>query len=402
MPAAAIIIVYLLWFIIKREQYKINKYSSILILSTIIPFIIGISALGLYNIARFGKWSEFGGRYQLTGLQQNLLYDSEVFSSKHILPNLYNYILRTPQYQEKFPYIRAYWWPREYPEMIIPSPNYFNVEPVLGIVPTTPWSLFVLTVPLLLLKKKNSLVDKDTQSITILLLSLIIFASGPVMFYIFCTMRYALDFSIPILLLSTIGYWKTLTILKTSNYRNIFQALALALLLISILFGALLGTTGYYDRLEKQNRILFNNLEYFNQSLFVLQKPEPSISLYIENPNGIENIENKTLMWIGKGETILTVVSNRNGFGVIRGSFIPGPSIPESQERRLIIKSLNMNTEITIGNRVAEIVVPLRTGVNTIILNAPESPTIDILPNGDRRRLILGIQNLDFTLLNEK
>ena len=70
-----------------------------------LPLVAGAVALGVYNHARFGDWTEFGQRYQLTGA--NYHATPALFSVTNLWPNLYSYTLRPFRVAEAFPYLLA-------------------------------------------------------------------------------------------------------------------------------------------------------------------------------------------------------------------------------------------------------------------------------------------------------
>jgi hypothetical protein len=115
----------------------------------------------------------------------------------------------------------------------------------------------------------------------------------------------------------------------------------------------------------------------------------------IENLNGIEQTENgEQFLWIGQGDTVINVVSYKAGTVALEGYFLPGPSLPETAVRRLLVRTdQDYEKEETLtdeGDRV--ISVPVVEGITRIVLHPLDKPTAQ-LPN-DPRPLLLGVQGL--------
>ena len=57
----------------------------------------------------------------------------------------------------------------------------------------------------------------------------------------------------------------------------------------------------------------------------------------IRNPNGLEKMGGKSFFWIGNGNTEIDVLSSGNGTVTIFAEFLLGPSLPDIQDRRLVL-----------------------------------------------------------------
>src|SRR5207237_2578265 len=58
-----------------------------------------------------------------------------------------------------------------------------------------------------------------------------------------------------------------------------------------------------------------------------------------DNPNGLEGPAEQPFFWIGKGTTTIDVLANRPGTVAVQGEFGWGPSLPETNRRRLRIRT---------------------------------------------------------------
>lgn len=124
----------------------------------------------------------------------------------------------------------------------------------------------------------------------------------------------------------------------------------------------------------------------------------------IKNPNGVESWNNRTGLWLGQEKTSLGVISSRRGNAVLSAEFSPGPSLPGSQERHLAIKTdkgyQTQQTIFGVGSHFIDI--PLVAGRNQIDLISLDKPTLSVMPNGDPRRMLVGMRDPELMLKNDK
>ena len=101
-PTLVLASILLLPFLYKilKQSYE-NKSLKKTLLFIIVPYVIVVIPLMLYNYARFGSIFEFGAKYQLTIVDVTDL--SERY--KDIPRGMYQYLLEPPHLQEKYPYI---------------------------------------------------------------------------------------------------------------------------------------------------------------------------------------------------------------------------------------------------------------------------------------------------------
>lgn len=123
----------------------------------------------------------------------------------------------------------------------------------------------------------------------------------------------------------------------------------------------------------------------------------------ILNPNGLENFDGQAFIWLGGKDTVLQIDSPHDGVAELVATFLPGPSLPDTGSRRLIIKGeegFRATTTVLKGHGTLRI--PLRSGTNEVAMSCPEKPTISKQSNGDTRPLILGILGLRIEAFREK
>ena len=116
----------------------------------------------------------------------------------------------------------------------------------------------------------------------------------------------------------------------------------------------------------------------------------------VRNANGIEDWEGEPGLWLGQGDTEIHLIANRDGRVGLSGHFVPGPSLPETSVRRLMVRTDRgyEKEETFIREGVDLIFVPVAEGTNTIVLHTLDKPTVAQLPNGDTRPLLLGVKGL--------
>jgi len=101
------------------------------------------------------------------------------------------------------------------------------------------------------------------------------------------------------------------------------------------------------------------------------------------------------LFWIGNGNTVITLYAETAGTAMLQAQFIPGPSLPQRSVRKLRISNDSGYAQKVIIRKADDVIlVPVRSGENQIVLTPLDKPTVRVLPNGDRRPLILGVKGL--------
>ena len=158
------------------------------------PFALLLSALLVYNYARFEDPLEFGMRYQLTGT-----YEAAVrhFSATYLRFNAYVYYLSPAQWSRYVPFVE--------PIHIPPTPpGYFTCEYVYGILSNLPFAWIALLSPLALFRRPPG----ERRPLAAFLGSFSVFASAMgvfLCFFVTSTARYMVDFAPELMLLACVG-----------------------------------------------------------------------------------------------------------------------------------------------------------------------------------------------------
>ena len=119
----------------------------------------------------------------------------------------------------------------------------------------------------------------------------------------------------------------------------------------------------------------------------------------VYNPNGLERTaEGKPFFWMGGQATTLWIGAPAQGTAVLSGDWEPGPSLPEKQERTFeVLNGEDGVVEVqTVTAPTMGVTLRLHRGVNFFTFRIREQPTRSLLPNGDRRPLLLGLGNPHF------
>jgi hypothetical protein len=112
----------------------------------------------------------------------------------------------------------------------------------------------------------------------------------------------------------------------------------------------------------------------------------------VRNANGLERVNDHPFFWMGQGETVLEVVAGSAGEVTLSGRFAAGPSVIGTKERRLEVRSGSTRCNLTVRDETPlNLTISVPAGKSTITLLALDRPTVAVLPNGDRRPLVLGL-----------
>jgi hypothetical protein len=233
----------------------------------------------LLNRLRFGEWTEFGQKYQMG-------FRWFPFGARFLPADLYVYLFRPPTRWCKFPFISAEWgYPKDLFPRWLPVPQEYRVnEPTVGLLLIAPfaWFLWILVgLPLLAwLRRRRAgagampitvdAASADTDIgirwrwfLAVLVTALCGTAAVPFLVGA-ATMRYHGDFAAPILLLAVVGAWRWLALFRRSPARFAAAGLFVALALVTIAAGALLGFTGYFNHFSRHNPALLQKLQKYS------------------------------------------------------------------------------------------------------------------------------------------
>ncbi|MCX5848682.1 MAG: hypothetical protein NTW65_04465 [Deltaproteobacteria bacterium] len=371
----------------------------------ITPIVVIGMALCWYNYARFGSIFEFGFSYQLSGIHPH----RDALTAWIYIPlGLYHNILQPIPFDLRFPFFHI---AAPVAPFDIPSVFKYNYEKTIGLLSLPVY--WLLSAPLFCLRS----IWKTSS--TFLLISLFMIAASLATLFLASkmpgtTIRFIVDFS-PLLLLATIALFlaaRPLIFNSQSPGPTISRWSFYVPTLISILISISISMTGYYDNLKIGNPQLYQNLEHiFSINISELTNhfypapkipPDvPSAKLRIDtiyNQNGLErDPSNVQFFWLGNGETEIELFSIKAGMAQFTAGAYPGPSLPESNQRRIRISSGSYVQELTINGaqEAFAFTVPIQAGKNVVRLLPHDTPTVFInLPNGDVRVLLVMFRNL--------
>ncbi|MEI8064223.1 MAG: hypothetical protein WCH84_09190 [Verrucomicrobiota bacterium] len=121
----------------------------------------------------------------------------------------------------------------------------------------------------------------------------------------------------------------------------------------------------------------------------------------IDNANGLETVNGRPFFWIGGGDSCLSLHCATNGTALLGFCASAGPSLPETSERLLLLRTeSSFSRLIRINdNPNVEVTFPVRHGLNRVYLTPLDKPTAKTLSNGDPRTLLVGVSGLSVKLL---
>jgi hypothetical protein len=219
------------------------------------PLAIGAVALGYYNYVRFGKWYEFGQRYQLAAFNLQQIQD-HLFAWANLPPAVYSYFFRSLDVGLRFPFVKAIGGAWTYPEFMTLPPDYEAMEPTAGVLWCLPfvglaaiqfivWGRTVLGFRR---RADGNSSHMDHQGGEIVWTACCLVAASllglfPVVFLIGATMRYLADLTPSLVVLAVMGLWQGIGAWPAARRRLLVGAIVLAA--YSIVIGLLLGLNGY-------------------------------------------------------------------------------------------------------------------------------------------------------------
>lgn len=223
--------------------------------SLLAAFALPLAIAGLmyasYNYARFGSWTEFGFRYQLTSY--NLYNDlDQTLSIAYAPPNLYKTLLNPLERREAFPYIFPTRWSG--PEWLTNyHPGFYLTfsESITGILVSSPFFLFAL---LSLFQKR--------QDLRWALLALVFGTLGFFIIlqtYFFIAMRYLLDMIPTLTILAIIGFWHGFDVFKN---KKIYTSIAILSLSYTLALSLLISYSGNLELFKIHNPELVQQLTW--------------------------------------------------------------------------------------------------------------------------------------------
>jgi hypothetical protein len=125
----------------------------------------------------------------------------------------------------------------------------------------------------------------------------------------------------------------------------------------------------------------------------------PATLVQVQNPYGIEQLDGEPFFWMGREPTKIQVYALHAGQLALQARFLPGPSLPETGIRRVLVESDTGHREqVSITRGEQRIKVPVQSGTTTITLTVLDTPTVAKLASGNPRTLLLGVQRLTVRL----
>jgi len=138
---------------------------------------------------------------------------------------------------------------------------------------------------------------------------------------------------------------------------------------------------------EKSKCVLKNGCLYLSG-----KGPPPSIEK-VMNPNGLQSLDKLPFIWVGNRPTVFIIaVPEEDTYLLTARNFIPGPSIPEYPVRRVRIVDSHGKRTVRVEEKTKSFELMLKKGLNKVEMVCLDSPKVAVLPNGDKRALLLGIQ----------
>lgn len=253
LPGIALLsIVFLVWAYQTQRQRMLP-----LLLAFALPIAIGGLAYATYNYVRFGSFTEFGYRYQLTSYNLYQKID-ETFAIEYIPPNLYKTLFNTLEQRDAFPRIFPTRWSG--PEWLTnykPKMYLTLTENITGVFVSSPFVLFALFA---FIKPRREL-RWATVSITLCFLGIFITLQA----FFFIAMRYMLDVVPALALLTVIGFWHGFDFFK---HKKIYLVISLLFLTYTIALSLLISFSGNLESFRILNPELVREMTWTFNSFF--------------------------------------------------------------------------------------------------------------------------------------
>lgn len=264
-----------LLYLLKKPETVGQKLVNLSVF--FLPQALGAALLLAYNFLRFDSLWEFGMRYALsvTHMPKSAPYFLHI---ANILPNLYLYLFRLPEFAAEFPFLSVPWVDASvWPFWIKLPPFYYYSEPVAGLAVLAPVVLFVwfayrrAFAAIADLRRTPASTSSENWAsdtfqawwlATLCGVTAIIFIT--VLMFFASTMRYLMDFVPLLLLLSFFGGWMAAReILPGRSARWGRMILFPAACFVTILAGFLLSLSGPNNHLLNNNPALYEALGRF-------------------------------------------------------------------------------------------------------------------------------------------
>lgn len=131
-----------------------------------------------------------------------------------------------------------------------------------------------------------------------------------------------------------------------------------------------------------------SGIHYFNNSTDWLFLAD------VINLNSTEHVNGFSSFWIGNEAIKIIFFASRAGQVEITGDFSPGPSLPDSTQWKLSVQTDSGYMEEIIITEHSRIQILARQGRNEITIQVLDKPTLLVLPDADKRAMLIGISDL--------
>ena len=337
------------------------------------PFALVVVLLFAYNYARFGSPLQFGERYQLAGVNQEI---TPFYQLSYVAPGLYYYLIDPIRFSLAFPYLFL----SPPPPFPFGVPKVYSPETVGGIFTTTPIVLLVFSIPFVL--RRRRLPSELAWFITGLA------ACGAILVFTVAfsipgsTYRYEADFA-SLLLFPALICWFAFS----GSAHRLRRRLAKVLGSIAVLFGALVGvavsTSGYfayepsaYPNLESSDPGSYWRLDRLTSPIptFVTMLLGHPVLTTVYDPEGVSaqvgystiGAGNNLFFYLSPSRTSVEVVSPGSGNWLLSGGYGPGPALPKGAQVVVHYAENNTTRSFLLRPGVVSIPLHLHLGVNRV------------------------------------
>ena len=239
-----------------------------------VPLLLGAILLMWYNLSRFGSPFEFGFRYAITMLDQNM-YHNVLFSVQYLIPNAYLYLFNPPALSSQFPFVKPVWNGDYVAAFNAAHHAIYNAERIIGLIYVAPFFLLSVLPPAFAITdlRRRSAQEPESSDPSsdaflhwfLLALSGLALVELFVVFLVFySTMRYFEDAAPALALLSILGFWLLYQRLDSHRiWQALYSMIILAAMLFTVIMGVLVGFSSDVTRLKAADPALLNHLRLF-------------------------------------------------------------------------------------------------------------------------------------------
>jgi hypothetical protein len=372
------------------------------LLGLLAPLLVGAALLAGYNHARFGSFTEPGVRYQLAGFNSFKNFQT-LTSGRNVVPNVYSYLFRAPLAKDVFPYLV----PRKGLDAAFPGwlpvPK-FHVRDasVAGMLLVSPFVIFA-GVALLPRTRGRGLRDDVAEPaggvrwLSLTLAVTVALGAVPALVLSFSTMRYLADWTLPLLLLATIGFWSGCAARAGRAWpQRVWLAGGAVLMSVTILVGPLLGVTSDLDQFARFNPALMKRMIEATYA-----GPVPGVA-QISGPAGVDLLDGRRGgWWLGDERAAVDVIVPAEGRYAVAFTTWFGPGLAGAPSAKLQVAADPGRPLASKGSVIAAILtVPsghsnvtfntrLRGGLNRLFLSTPTPPQVPAGGAGCRRLIAI-------------